>query len=75
MFEGRSSGEAESLRVARMKAMKAARVYVRTGSWEAWLYLVVAAAVVGLPVSSGHAVVLALPAAGILVVFGLWRWL
>jgi hypothetical protein len=55
--------------------MKASRVHVRTGGWQAWLDLVVAAAVVGLPLYRGHSVVLVLPAAGILTVFAVWRWL
>jgi hypothetical protein len=75
MFEGQSSAEAERLQAARMKAMKAARVYFRTGSWVALQDLVVAAALVGLLAYSGHAVALVLPAAGILAVFGIWRWL
>ena len=70
MSEGQSRVEAE-----RAKAMDAAHVYVRTGSWQAWLDLVVAAAVVGWPLSRGNSVVLVLLAVGILAAFAAWRWL
>jgi hypothetical protein len=50
------------------------RVSVRTGGWQAWVDIVVAAVLVALPLSHGHVVVLGLPAVAILVVFGVWRW-
>jgi hypothetical protein len=67
MFEGQPRVQVERPKVG--------RVFVRTGSWRAWLDLALAAAVLALPLCRGHSAALVLPAAGMIAVVAAWRLL
>jgi len=73
MVEGKSRVEIERLEASRMKAMEAARVRVRTGSWQTWRNLAVAAVIVGLPLATGRiAFALGIPAGVLLATYAAW---